>query len=429
MRKVALIVVLLLVTATAAQAQLLGTSVMPQEGGAFTGGMGVAVIDNQTYFAIHLQPELAFGKFGVGLDVNLLYNTSTGHIRSKDWDESYDYLRLIRYVRYAHKGDPFYVRVGALDAARLGHGFLVNYYSNSPSYDDRKIGIALDVDFGAYGFESFANNVARAEVLGGRVYWRPLRSTIGLPIIKNFELGATYVTDIDPDDNRKTDDGVSAFGLDAGLPLINGSVVRSMLYYDYGKIVDYGSGQAAGIGLDFRFPGGLAMLSARFERRWLGKEFEPNFFNAFYEVDRYTKSEYGRGVRKVDLLPTITEETKGYFGELYGRVLGVIQVVGNFVRLDDVKHSGVLHLAADAPDAVPQIAAHATYDKAAIETLEDVLTLDDRSVARVGLGYKIKPYLILYVDYIWNFTYNERTQRYEPQERIEPRLSFVYRFK
>ena len=427
MRKAALFAGMLLI-ATSVQAQLPGLSVMPDEGGAFTGGMGVAVVDNQTYFAIHLQPELAFGKFGVGLNVNLLYNTSTGHIRSKDWDEGYDYLRLIRYVRYAHKGDPFYVRVGALDAARLGHGFLVNYYSNSPSYDDRKIGVALDADFGSFGFESFANNVARAEVLGGRVYWRPLRATVGLPIIKNFELGATYVTDTDPDGNRKTDDGVSAFGLDAGLPLINGSVVRSMLYYDYGKIVDYGSGQAAGIGVDVRFPGGLAMMSARFERRWLGKEFEPNFFNAFYEVDRYTKTGFG-GYRKVDLLPMITEETKGYFGELYGRVLGVVQVVGNFVRLDDVKHSGVLHLAADAPDAVPQIAAHATYDKASIETLQDVLTLDDRSVARVGLGYKIKPYLILYVDYIWNFVYNERTDRYEPQERIEPRLSFVYRFK
>ena len=47
----------------------------------------------------------------------------------------------------------------------------------------------------------------------------------------------------------------------------------------------------------------------------------------------------------------------------------------------------------------------------------------------MGLGYKIKPYLILYVDYIWNFVYNEQTDRYEPQERIEPRLSFVYRFK
>ena len=43
-----------------------------QQGGMFMGGMGLSVIDDQTYFSINLRPELAFGKFGVGLNVNFL---------------------------------------------------------------------------------------------------------------------------------------------------------------------------------------------------------------------------------------------------------------------------------------------------------------------------------------------------------------------
>ena len=107
---------------------------------------------------------------------------------------------------------------------------------------------------------------------------------------------------------------------------------------------------------------------------------------------------------KTDLLISITDETKGIFGELYGGLLNnSVRLLGMFSRLDDQKESGILHLGADAPDLIPVIAAHATYDKIGIEQMEDVFTLDNRSVARVGLGYKIKPYLIFYMDYIWTF--------------------------
>ena len=98
-------------------------------------------------------------------------------------------------------------------------------------------------------------------------------------------------------------------------------------------------------------------------------------------------------------------------------------------RLDAQPKSGRLHLAADAPDLIPVLAAHATYDKSNIETVQDVFTLNNQSVARVGLGYKLKPYLIAYVDYIWTYVETgEGTHIYRPQERIEPKLVFSYNF-
>lgn len=423
--------VLLLIIASASRAQLYdgGLGYMG-EGGVFVGGIGVTAIDDETYFTFNFRPEISIGKIGVGLSFALLYNTETGHIRSKDWDSSYDYFRLIRYARYGRKYDPFYTRVGCLDAARLGHGFIVNYYSNDVHYDERKIGLVFDLDFGSFGFESMANNLGRAEIIGGRGYWRPLRMVTPIPIIKNLAFGATYVTDIDPDSHRDTDDGVSVFGLDVELPIIQTKILRSMLYADFAQIVDYGSGQAAGISGDLGNLLGLIDLHAKFERRWLGTEFLPTYLGPFYEIERAQMDMFTTNpeiTSKEDSLRFISDKTKGYFGEVWAELLKTVRIIGMFQRLDDKQNSGILHFGAEAPE-LPVVAARASYDKIGIEKLNDIFTLDSRSVARAGIGYKIKPYLIFYCDYIWTLVWDADLSKYKPQERIQPSISFVWHF-
>jgi spore maturation protein SpmB len=206
-----------------------------------------------------------------------------------------------------------------------------------------------------------------------------------------------------------------------------------------------GSG-AFGIMSDLGNLWGLIDVRAKLERRFLGEQFTPAFFDALYDIHRYNlglASIYNLYEQNPTVAPTeldavthksqllsfapYNQETIGVYGELVGDILGVVKLVGAFQSLDEVKNSGVLHFSASAPDAIPMLAAHATYDKVAIETLDDVLTLDYRSVARVGLGYKIKPYLILFMDYIWNFV-PDGHGGFKSQERVEPRLSFVYNF-
>ncbi len=416
---------------------------MGDQRGRVMGGIGFARIDegdqSNTYISIGLRPELAFGKFGIGLNINLLFNTENGRIRQKDWNSSYDYLRLIRYLRYGRKLDPIYARVGTLDAARLGHGFIVNYYTNEASYDNRKIGLEFDLDFGKFGFETITSNTARGELLALRGYYRPLRST-ELPIIKNFALGASFARDFDPDARSKTSDGVSVYGFDVELPLVRSQIFNTYLYYDWAKIRayssleektrDFGSGQAVGIYSGLGNLLGILELAARLERRWLGKEFMASYFDPFYEVERF-QIRGGDTLHKADYLTTITSETNGVFGELYGNLLGNrVRLLGMLSRLDKEPKSGRMHLSADAPELIPVIAFHATYDKMNLEKVKDVFTLDNNSVARVGLGYKIKPYLIMYVDYIWTYVETEPGSReYKPQERIEPKLQFVYNLK
>lgn len=396
--------------------------------GTLAGGLGMAIIDDQSYFTIALHPDIAIGKFGIGLNIKLLYNTNTGAIRSEDWNEGYDWARLIRYIRYGHKRDRFYSKVGTLDAARLGHGFIMNYYTNEASYDKRKIGLELDIDFGNWGFETVTNNLGRLEVIGGRAYIRPLQSYLTIPMVKDIALGATYVTDVDPDGTRDTSDGLYAFGFDLEIPLIRIPMFNSFAYFDWAKIDTFGSGRALGAEANLTLIAGVAHISARIERRWLGTEFLPSYFNAFYEVQRYMPLSDSTVFRKDYSLNSIIEETRGIFGELTGHVMNTIRLVGNFQRIDDQKNSGILHLAAEVPDAVPMIAAYAFYDRIAIETGSDLFKLDENSVARIGIGYKIKPYLLLNMDYIYTFYFDEQENRYKPQERFEPRVSFVYNF-
>jgi len=423
----------------------------PEENASIEGGLGMTWIDNQAYYTIALQPDIAFGKFGVGLGLYLLFDAETGKLRPVDWDSSYDYARIIRYLRYGRKGDPFYTRIGALDAERLGHGFIVNFYNNHINYDRRKLGLTLDADFGYFGFESLANNLGRFEVLGGRGYARPLYGS-EIPVLKNIALGASFVTDIDPDSRRDTDDGVSVWGIDVEVPLIKSDFVSTLLFVDHAQIADYGSGQTIGLQTDFHALTDFLGMGITIERRFLGKEFIPNYFGPFYEILRYTtfgelidfyESLGGditgippdflpilndRHVNQKDLLPMMIQKRHGWFASLYLDFLHLIRVMGFYQMIDGQDNSGMLHLGAGLSPSIPFLALEATYDKRGIHDFKDIRTLDYRSVARVGIGYKIKPYLILYMDYIWNYEWDEDLEQYKPQERFQPRLAFRYYF-
>ena len=110
--------------------------------GILTGGMGLTWIDGNPHYTVRMMPEFGFANFGVGLDLNLEFD-SKGKLRKENFNETSDYLSIIRYARYGQKKDPVYVRLGALDYATLGHGTVMYMYNNSPSFDTRKIGISI----------------------------------------------------------------------------------------------------------------------------------------------------------------------------------------------------------------------------------------------------------------------------------------------
>ncbi len=419
----------------------------PDEG-YLTSGLGINWIDGQPYYRLSFRPEISFSDFGVGLDINLDFD-SNGKLRKENFNEATDYLSIIRYVRYGLKNDPVFIKVGALDYYTLGHGTIMQYYNNSPTYDARRIGLVADIDFGKFGFESLYGNFAQSGVFGLRGYVRPLQYTslADVPILRNLELGASYVTDFNKyarvdsgyfDQMRqfkiiKDGGALSIIGFDIGLPIIKSSVTTITLYTDFNKILDFGNGIATGVKFDFDGMG-LLSISAKLERRFNNGKYIPSYFNSLYEIERFKADSVNNTYSaKSKILESITENMNGFYGDLMIRVLNLFDIYGGYQRLDKDPKSGILNLRTDIEPEEAPFVLRAGYDKINIQDEKDLFKLDDRSYLFTEVGYKPVPYLLVSIVYNWTFTPERDSDNnivgYKPQKRIEPRLSFIYPFK
>ncbi|MBS4029325.1 MAG: hypothetical protein KGZ58_11910 [Ignavibacteriales bacterium] len=396
----------------------MGNKISPNELG---GSVGLTWVDGEVFYLVNFSPELTFGNFGAGLDVNFRINKE-GKLQKGD----YDNLRFIRYLRWGHKGDDVYARLGVLDYARLGHGFILYNYKNSPSYEDRRNGVELDWNFGSYGFESVYGDFARAGVIGVRVFRKPFKMNAleDFPILGDAEVGFTIASDVREDAKGRTVDStgkvhekgtVGIYGLDVGFPLIRKPGIQSTFYIDFAKILSYGSGAAIGLLTDVPDLG-IFDLSSRIERRFPGKKFIANYFDTFYEIDRLTKIKY---------LETLTNPSPGIFADLTVGLFNTLYVVGTYQQLDDIDESGILHVGTSTGTLIPVIDAEAGYDKKFIKNFEDLRTLDERSLMYVSAGYKPYPFMKVALIYTWTFKKNTKGI-YEAQERVEQRVTFSY---
>jgi len=228
----------------------------------------------------------------------------------------------------------------------------MQHYNNSPTYDARRIGLVADIDFGKFGFESIYGNFAQSGVFGMRGYVRPLQFTSAndIPILSNLEFGASYVTDFNKyarvdsgyfDQARnfkvvKDRGALTIIGFDVALPLIKSSSITITPYLDYNKIIDFGSGVATGVKLDFEGMG-LLSVSAKLERRFNNGKYLPSYFNSLYEIERF-KSDSVKGTYsgKSLELANITENANGFYGDLLIRVLNLFDIYGGYQRLDKI---------------------------------------------------------------------------------------------
>ena len=247
--------------------------------GAFV-GVGFGKIDKDTYVSTVINTELALGPFAVGLGVPLnllaINDDSTGtrdsktyeHVlRRSDWNQAQDYLKFVRFVRYGHKREPLYLLAGQLWGSTLGHGTLVNRYSNSLSLDQRKFGIAFDFNSDYFGVETLVDNVAGVGILGGRAYVRPFA---GMPGLGGLAFGFTTVVDptaplvpfatapaISFDANGDAivpQRAFAAAGVDVEYELFHNQIVDVIPYVDANRLFGAGNGLHAGALLNVRLP-------------------------------------------------------------------------------------------------------------------------------------------------------------------------------
>lgn len=396
------------------------------------GGLGITWIDDQPYTTFTIAPDLHFGKVGVGLYLQFLMdNENNFELRKDEFEDGRGILRVIRYIRYGRKYDKYFFRVGMLDRATLGNGFLMWNYNNGSNYDKRKVGLVADVDLGTFGFESVTSSIGSGDISGYNLFIRPFRLINNDPDISFADRFRVYTTFVR--DNKvatavqDSSASLSAFGIGADLQWLNLPFLKSSIYGDYASINDYGSGTAMGVNLVFPEFIGLLAVSAKYEKRFLKDNFVPSLFGPLYELEQrlYSPSDSIGTLFRLES----ARESEGYFGELAGHVINRIRLIGNYQALNGIRGSGRLHLEASAPNLIPKFELRAYYDKSGIETLKDARTLDAQSVATGEISYQLNRYLLLTTIYRWYWVEDpDNPGVYKPIERIEPRLSFRYVF-
>ena len=446
MKKLLLAITLLFTIQTQAQ---FDNYLNPGEG-ALDGGVGMTWIDGQPNYTFRFRPEVSFGNFGAGLDLNLEFNSDG--LRTENFNTTSDYLAIIRYLRWGHKNDPLYIRVGALDRSILGYGNIMYLYNNSPSFDARTIGLEVGVDMDTWGIEAVYGNLAFAGLVGGRAFVRPLKFTAAgdIPIIGGIEIGGTYVTDLDkkagyvggtydattdiftPYPDSGDIGSIAIVSADIGLPIFQTDVTSLELYFTHTQILDYGSGQAFGALFNFDFTG--VSLKVKFERTFNGKQYIPSYFDALYEIDRFSYNRDSNLVKSkaAFLSGTDLSGQNGWYGGLLLDVMNLFRISGSYQRLDGDAQNGLLHLAAEVDPMGTPMVVRAGYDKTGIATESEMFTVDDRSRLFVEAGYKPYPFVTISMVYLWTFEPQRGADNiilgYTTQKRIEPRVSFSMPF-
>lgn len=396
-------------------------------GGSFTGGVTYTQIGNESFVGLVLSPEFTIGKVGVGLNVPILYGLDDNSIRTEIFKGGVGPLRLIRYIRYGtQKTDPVYVRVGELSGTMIGFGGLVNNYTNTTSYEKRKVGMHFDVNFmqGLGGIEGLYSDFdpSSLNLLAIRPYSRPLIWT-DIPIVRTLEVGTTFIQDKDQTSRNGetysfTASGMGAFGIDMGVVLWKIPFLQIDLFANYSTLnvasdtlnvfaasqgensFESGSGISAGMNFRFHFIADIFSTDVRIERLNYSDNYLPQFFDAAYELNKDAKIASLANVRKIS----------GIYGSLTGNILQTVQLGGSLLLPDKVSAAtpATVRVSADLERLANKFSMHASYIKGDLDDLGDAFTFDERSLAKVRFVYHMNKILATGIDYYYFWEENER---------------------
>ena len=255
--------------------------------------------ESVTYQMLRVSPDIAIGKFGIGLELTVHYSFAPDfQVRREDWVPTGDdtvldvYLPKFKYVRYGFKGDPLFVKLGSIEDALLGNGFIMGGYDNTLFLPEKRIfGLSFDLDgtlfnFPYVGIETFVGNLAQFDVMGFRSFVRPLAST-EIPVIKGLQVGATVAFDRKPGLYVGDDDAepVILYGADLTLPVL---VKPMFTLTTFGDIAVLHNRKSLGgmVGVGGRL---VRFINYGAQIRILGQNFVPTYFDSAYDLFRYEK--------------------------------------------------------------------------------------------------------------------------------------------
>ncbi|MDV6234942.1 hypothetical protein CH379_004780 [Leptospira ellisii] len=156
----------------------------------FTYDIGINKFDKDYYLYVAPTVNLNFGgDFGASLTVPLNFlmydtdpkqeNSKIGKLRSFDYNEKSDYLRVINNIWFGQFGTykpgeiTYSAFFGKIFDGYVGHGTILNRYVNNQRLDVYNVGVQADLNSDYGGVQVFTNSIYSREVNSARIYIRP----------------------------------------------------------------------------------------------------------------------------------------------------------------------------------------------------------------------------------------------------------------
>jgi hypothetical protein len=279
--------------------------------------VGTVTIDDNVYERWIFTPEFHISKLGIGLYLPAIFIPDNGIFEADKWENKDEWkfntwskgfqnaLLKFYFISWAEQGDPFYFRFGGIDNFFLGHGFIVDNYSNMVYFpEERTFGLQLNLQSEKGGMESMVADFSRLELFGLRLFVRPLGDAIPLAF------GATAVRDRPKPGAAVRPAGSTAnqlpnifiFGADTEMPIVNLDEFSLKLYADGAKLaymyedvppalkalvdplsLEFVKGTGVGVGLAGDI---IKIIGYRFEYRYIRNYYEPGMINVLWENRR-----------------------------------------------------------------------------------------------------------------------------------------------
>ncbi|MBI9098214.1 MAG: hypothetical protein JEY91_07035 [Spirochaetaceae bacterium] len=393
----------------------------------FRFGLGIGAVNlideegnNKIYNSIRLNPDLAIGKFGIGLDIDFRFTldgdsgTTEFKVYEPDWylpgasfKEYFNlYLSKFDYIRWGQSGDDLFAKIGSIESATIGNGFILGGYTNENFKPQRKYtGFRFELDTALFnwpymGIELFASNISELDLMAARYYVKPLGG-IQSPVFSGLEIGINFAVDRNPfffvEDLYSTlpeFDPVIVYGVDIMQPLLDIKIFTMALYGDY---VLQGTssptmGGSTGLGGSL-----IKIISWNMGIIIRGNDFVPTYFNRTYDLDRLTKYRLYDNNHRVPLQEKgIDYKASLGFNFLDGGISFVAQVNGPFaspVLKDPVfapwEYPHIMALFTIGEGIIPYFDMSFWYDKQGIDSASALISADN---ALIGgrLNYRIQ---------------------------------------
>ena len=412
LRRCAVILVLCWFAAAPAFAQ----DTPPADTFGFNMAMGIGIqnftgpVEPGTYASIGLEPDFSYGKFGIGLDLTVNYNTNNGslNVRRADWavDSFQDFLEVylpkIAYVRYGLKGDPVFVELGSFSDATLGDGFIMGSYDNTLFMpDERHLGMQADLDgrlFQApfFGFESVVGNLAQLDVMGGRLYVRPLVGT-DMQVLNELEIGFTAAVDTKPFFDTLSvgnPSPIAVYGGDIRVPIVNRRNAFSLTAFtDVASIQSKSIGGMVGVGGRI-----INVFTYGLQLRALGEDFIPDYFGPTYDLLRDQQYMIVQtGGFSPAMLGWLASVGTSFFRDMFVFRVSLDGPFNPSPSTDPLlRYPHLRGIVTLAEGLVPGVSFDFSYDKKALAAPSDLVSAEDAAI-QAQLNFRTGPAVISFL--------------------------------